>query len=82
MAQGEIKKPKSATMKSKSNTLGPKKGARSIAPKKANLIKQRKLVKKLSAGLTAKTERTLAEKAGHLELLKGGKKEKKKNEKK
>jgi hypothetical protein len=33
---------------------------------------------KLSAGLTARTERSLAEKAGHLELLRGGKKEAKK----
>ena len=30
-----------------------------------------------SAGLTAMTERTLGAKAGHLELLKGGKKKKK-----
>lgn len=33
-------------------------------------------VKKLSSGLTAKTERNLAERAGHLELLKGTKKDK------
>lgn len=31
------------------------------------------MAKKLSAGLTAKTERNLAEKAGHLEMLAGGK---------
>lgn len=31
---------------------------------------------KYSAGLTAMTERTLGAKAGHLELLKGGKKNK------
>lgn len=37
---------------------------------------------KLSSGLTAKTERALAEKAGHLELLKGGKNDKKKDAKK
>ena len=30
---------------------------------------------KLSAGLITKTERTLAERAGHLELLAGGKKQ-------
>ncbi|EEH34719.2 hypothetical protein PAAG_05765 [Paracoccidioides lutzii Pb01] len=75
MAQGEIKKSKPATSK-KSNALGPKKGARVIAPKKANLIRQKKMTKKLSAGLTAKTERTLAERAGHLELLASGKKDK------
>jgi Protein of unknown function (DUF2462) len=32
------------------------------------------MTKKISAGLTAKTEATLAQKAGHLELLAGGKK--------
>jgi hypothetical protein len=34
------------------------------------------LGQKYSAGLTAMTERTLGAKAGHLELLKGGKKNK------
>lgn len=34
------------------------------------------LGQKHSAGLTAMTERTLGAKAGHLELLKGGKKNK------
>lgn len=33
------------------------------------------LLKKHSAGLTAMTEKSLADKAGHLELLRGGKKE-------
>lgn len=32
---------------------------------------------KLTAGYTAKTERNLASKAGHLEMLAGGKKDKK-----
>jgi hypothetical protein len=32
-------------------------------------------MKKHSSGLTAMTEKNLAEKAGHLEVLKGGKKE-------
>ena len=34
-------------------------------------------VQKHTAALTAKTERTLAQRAGHLELLKGGKKDEK-----
>ncbi|OJJ70565.1 hypothetical protein ASPBRDRAFT_90713, partial [Aspergillus brasiliensis CBS 101740] len=59
------------------SALGPKRGPRQIAPKKAMLIKQQKLTKKLTAGLTAQTEKNLAEKAGHLELLAGGKKDKK-----
>jgi hypothetical protein len=37
------------------------------------------LSQKLSAGLIAKTERSLAERAGHLELLAGGKNRKKKD---
>jgi hypothetical protein len=48
-----------------------------IAPKKQKLIAQKKLLKKHSAGLIALTEKNLAEKAGHLELLGGGKKDKK-----
>jgi hypothetical protein len=39
------------------------------------------IVKKHSAGLTALTEKKLAERAGHLELLKGGKKTKKDKQK-
>jgi len=54
--------------------LGPKKGQRTIAPKKKNLVNQKKITKKYTAGLTGKTERALAEKAGHLEMLGGGKK--------
>jgi len=37
-------------------------------------VKQKKITKKHSAGLINKTERTLGEKAGHLEMLAGGKK--------
>ncbi|PGH09283.1 hypothetical protein GX51_00725 [Blastomyces parvus] len=43
MAQGELKKAKPASKKS--NVLKPKKGARVIAPKKANLIRQKKITK-------------------------------------
>jgi hypothetical protein len=57
--------------------LGPKPGAKVIKPKKAKLIAKNKMIKKHSAGLTAVTEKNLAERAGHLELLKGGKKDKK-----
>ncbi|GAM85401.1 hypothetical protein ANO11243_034080 [Dothideomycetidae sp. 11243] len=48
-----------------------------IKPKKAKLVQQHKLKKKQSAGLTALTEKSLAERAGHLEMLKGGKKDSK-----
>ncbi|KAL2012996.1 hypothetical protein VTN00DRAFT_521 [Thermoascus crustaceus] len=78
MAQGEIKKKPAASSSKRPTALGPKRGARQIAPKKPALVKQAKMTKKLSAGLIAKTERSLAERAGHLELLAGGKKDKKK----
>ncbi|KAL1846801.1 hypothetical protein Plec18167_005837 [Paecilomyces lecythidis] len=78
MTQGALKKSKSATTSKRTNALGPKKGQRSIAPKKASLVKQRKITKKLTSGLITKTERNLAERAGHLEMLAGGKKDKEK----
>ncbi|CAF9936645.1 MAG: hypothetical protein ALECFALPRED_006911 [Alectoria fallacina] len=77
MAQGAIKKTSSTR---KPSIPSPKKGHRTIAPKKKNLMKQQKITKKYTAGLTGKTERALAEKAGHLEMLGGGKKKKKKKE--
>ncbi|EGX43394.1 hypothetical protein TWF173_001263 [Orbilia oligospora] len=78
MAQGTKKLTKPTTTKSRPQTLGPRKGNRVIAPKNQILIKQNAIKKKHSGGLTAKTERNLAEKAGHLELLPGGKRDKKK----
>ncbi|OJJ86421.1 DUF2462 domain-containing protein, partial [Aspergillus glaucus CBS 516.65] len=79
MAQGLLKKAKPSTgAKSKRPAaLGPKPGPRQIAPKKNTLVKQQKMTRKLTAGYTAKTERNLASKAGHLEMLAGGKKDKK-----
>jgi hypothetical protein len=56
---------------------GPQRGSRVIKPKKANLIAQNKIKKKASAGLVVQTEKMLGEKAGHLEMLRGGKKDKK-----
>ncbi|KAL9613166.1 MAG: hypothetical protein Q9167_002286 [Letrouitia subvulpina] len=50
-----------------------KKGARVIAPRKKKLVEGRKVAKKFSAGLISKTEQMLGERAGHLELLNGGK---------
>ncbi|OJK02784.1 DUF2462 domain-containing protein [Aspergillus aculeatinus CBS 121060] len=79
MVQGSLKKtkPSGGSTSKRPTALAPKRGPRQIAPKKASLIKQQKLTKKLTAGLTAQTEKNLAEKAGHLELLAGGKKDKK-----
>ncbi|KAL1998150.1 hypothetical protein VTN02DRAFT_6770 [Thermoascus thermophilus] len=83
MAQGEIKKKSTSTSSAakRSTALAPKRGPRHIAPKKPALVRQAKMTKKLTAGLIAKTERSLAERAGHLELLKGGRKEKKNQDK-
>lgn len=75
MAQGAVKKAHKPTNSKKPSALGPKRGARVIKPKKAKLIQQQKIMKKHSSGLTAMTEKNLAEKAGHLEVLKGGKKQ-------
>jgi hypothetical protein len=52
-------------------------GVRVVKPKKASLIQQNKIKHKSSAGLIGQTEKLMAEKAGHLELLKGGKRDKK-----
>ncbi|KAF6226128.1 hypothetical protein HO133_008994 [Letharia lupina] len=77
MAQGVVKSRKPPPSSRKPSTAGPKKGQRAIAPKKRNLVTQKKITKKYTAGLTGKTERALAERAGHLEMLGGGKKKKK-----
>jgi hypothetical protein len=58
-------------------TFGPKTGNRVIAPKRASLISANGIKKSRSAGLSSKTEAMLGQKAGHLELLKGGKRDKK-----
>ncbi|KAF9887821.1 hypothetical protein FE257_009627 [Aspergillus nanangensis] len=82
MAQGLLKKSKATGPKRGTNT-GPKRmNPKAIAPKSAALIKQKKLTKKLTSGMTARTEKVLAERAGHLELLAGGKKDKKKTDNK
>lgn len=59
----------------RSKDPGSKRGARVVKPKKASIISQNKIKHKASAGLTANTEKLLAQKAGHLEMLKGGKKD-------
>lgn len=73
MAQGAIKK--STKPPPKKSTNPPKRGSRVIKPKKAALISQSKIKKKHTAGLIGKTEKLLASKAGHLEMLRGGKKD-------
>lgn len=75
MAQGQIKKSsKPAGGASKAASGVTKKGSRTITPKKAKLRQQAKITKKYTAGLTAKTEAMLGQRAGHLELLGEGRK--------
>jgi hypothetical protein len=45
MAQGTIKVKKSAAPAKRSSALGPKKGARTIAPRKIQLVKNAKMTK-------------------------------------
>ncbi|QDS70468.1 hypothetical protein FKW77_009973 [Venturia effusa] len=84
MAQGSIKKT-AASLGTKSkkpaSTALTRRGSRIIAPKKAKIVRRRELTKAHSSGLNALTERNLAEKAGHLEMLAGGKKGKKERDK-
>jgi len=77
MAQGQIKKASKqagGASKSSSSSAVTKKGSRTITPKKAKLRQQAKITKKYTAGLTAKTEAMLGQRAGHLEMLDQGKK--------
>ncbi|KAF1940129.1 hypothetical protein EJ02DRAFT_456305 [Clathrospora elynae] len=76
MAQGAVKKTKGAAPRKASRT-GPKPGARVIKPKKTSIITSNKIKHQSSSGLIGQTEKLLAQKAGHLEMLKGGKGDKK-----
>jgi hypothetical protein len=62
---------------SRSSAQRIQRGTRVIKPKNASIIKQNKIKHKSSSGLVGQTEKLLAQKAGHLELLKGGKRDKK-----
>ncbi|KAL1304065.1 hypothetical protein AAFC00_000500 [Neodothiora populina] len=73
MAQGTVKQ--KVVEPKKRKDPGSSRGARIVKPKKAALVKQNNLKKKHSAGLISLTEKRLAERAGHLEMIKGGKKE-------
>ncbi|KAI1177151.1 hypothetical protein F4777DRAFT_577205 [Nemania sp. FL0916] len=78
MAQGAVKKTSKATSTSTSRAnkpQPPKKGARITKAKKGKGSSAAdKLQRRLAAGITAKTERLLGERAGHLELIGPGKK--------
>jgi hypothetical protein len=81
MAQGSaIKKPSAPKASSKTGSTRkaqpqqPKKGARVIKPKasKGSKASADKMRRKLNAGVTARTEKILGERAGHLELIGAG----------
>ena len=80
MAQGAIKKTSSSSkgMTARANkpqqAAKTKKGARVAKPRKASSAD--KMQKKFAAGLAAKTEQLLGERAGHLELIGAGRKKK------
>jgi hypothetical protein len=82
MVQGAPKKAAPKSAKTRNKRAGPKPGVKVIKPKKAKMLAKHRLLKKHSVGLIALTEKNLAERAGHLELLKGGKKDKPRGEKK
>ena len=52
-------------------------GTKVFKPKKASLQKQQQVKKKHTSGFMDLTEKSLAGKAGHLEMLRGGKRESK-----
>ncbi|KAI1091013.1 hypothetical protein F5B19DRAFT_493833 [Rostrohypoxylon terebratum] len=87
MAQGAVKPKKASAAPAgrKAKPQPPKKGARVTKAKKASAAD--KMQKKFAAGMVAKTEKLLGERAGHLELigkgrLKGADKEKAEGDKK
>jgi hypothetical protein len=67
MAQGTIKKLGVKPTTTKPNPAKTRKGARVTKPKKAT--SSDKMQKKLSAGIVARTEKLLGERAGHLEMI-------------
>ncbi|KAI5367282.1 hypothetical protein Slin15195_G024090 [Septoria linicola] len=73
MAQGQIKKAKAPAAKPSNRK---QMGARVIKAQKGSALKTQQFKKKHSSGLAEATEKSLATRAGHLELLKGGKREK------
>ncbi|CAI7628143.1 unnamed protein product [Penicillium pancosmium] len=82
MVQGSLKKKTTTATAKRGANARTRPGVRQVAPKKQGLVKAAKLTKKLTSGLVSKTERSLATKAGHLELLAGGKKDRLEKERK
>ncbi|CAN6674142.1 hypothetical protein TRVA0_050S00694 [Trichomonascus vanleenenianus] len=81
MPQGVLKK--SAGKSKVAKKQCPKKAApKLIAPKKQRAVKEARITKKHTAAITAATEKLIASRVGHLELLKGTRREIEKEKKK
>ncbi|NXS22661.1 L10K protein, partial [Mystacornis crossleyi] len=67
MAQGRpkaaAKRPKAAAAAAARGTRGPRKGGRTIAPKKLRVIQQQKLKKRLEVGIRMRIERETVQRA-------------------
>ncbi|KAM7028175.1 PREDICTED: leydig cell tumor 10 kDa protein homolog [Sturnus vulgaris] len=67
MAQGRpktaAKRPKAAAVAAARGTRGPRKGGRTIAPKKLRVIQQQKLKKRLEVGIRMRIERETVQRA-------------------
>ncbi|NWW24683.1 L10K protein, partial [Falcunculus frontatus] len=67
MAQGRpkaaAKRPKAAAAVASRGTRGPRKGGRTIAPKKLRVIQQQKLKKRLEVGIRMRIERETVQRA-------------------
>ncbi|AEO62418.1 uncharacterized protein THITE_2106548 [Thermothielavioides terrestris NRRL 8126] len=76
MAQGEVKKTPKPNPGGKGGKAGGKQQAKKSGVSKAKKSKTTadKIQKKYTAGLVAKTEQMLGERAGHLELIGKGRK--------
>lgn len=74
MTQGKVKLTKGPAKVAK-KSAAKKAGPKHLAPKKTQARKDAALSKKLSASLTSATEKLLASRVGHLELLKGTRRE-------
>ncbi|KAM0706636.1 hypothetical protein Q7P35_005964 [Cladosporium inversicolor] len=77
MPQAQLKKSKTGPKTPAKPSQRIQTGNKVIKPKKASLVRAQTIHKKHTAGLQAVTEKTLAGRAGHLELLRGGKKDRK-----
>ncbi|PRT56088.1 hypothetical protein B9G98_03708 [Wickerhamiella sorbophila] len=74
MPQGKLKVSTGTGKKTKSQQQL-KKGAKSFKPKRQAARKDAQIAKKHSAALTSATEKLLSSRVGHLELLKGTRRE-------